>query len=93
MTFLSHFRIAFLLLWIKGKEPTFERISVKRSEERLACLYAHSAACVAVAVTAILGGIMGKLALLLSRGIFIGFDFLIKALIFGILYTLWNLGV
>lgn len=51
------------------------------------------ALCVAVAFAAILGGIMGKLALLLSPGIFIGFDFLIKALIFGILYTLWNLGV
>lgn len=66
MTFLSHFRIAFLLLWIKGKEPMVERISVKRSEERLACLYVHSAACTAVAFTVILGGIMGKLDLFLS---------------------------
>lgn len=55
MTFLSHSRIAFLLLWIKGKEPTFGRMWVKRSEERLACLYVHSAACTALAFNVILG--------------------------------------
>lgn len=28
MTFLSRFGIAFLLLWIKGKEPGFENMSI-----------------------------------------------------------------
>lgn len=49
----------------------FESMSMKRLEERLACLFMHSAVCATVAFTGIRGGIMGKLMTILL----FGFDF------------------